>query len=275
MFPKLIDLGTVDLPFFGEVALVLPSYGVLFALAAVLSWSWFVRRGRTLGIAEERLFNLTFYTLLAGLLGAKLLLVLLDLPFYLSNPRELLGSIRSAGVLIGGVIGGTVLFIFYCRKHDLPVFKLGDAIAAPLAFGQAIGRLGCFSAGCCFGKPMSADSPFALIFTNPYAHDHTGVPLNIPLIPVQLIQFAADLILAGVLTLLWRKRIAPAGTVFWAYLIFYGLSRGSIEYLRGDVGRGVWIGGMLSTSQLLAIVGIVFGLIMWLRGRSRPEVDAT
>ena len=85
----------------------------------------------------------------------------------------------------------------------------------------------------------------------------------------------ADLVLAAVLTLLWRKRLAPAGSVFWAYLILYGVSRGSIEYLRGDLGRGVWFDGMLSTSQMLAIVGIVFGLIMWFRGRSRLKVDTT
>lgn len=274
MFPKILDLGRVDLPLFGEVDLVLPTYGMLFAASALVAWIWFVRRGRSLGIAEETLFNLSFYSLLAGLLGAKALLVLLDLEFYLSHPRELLGSLRSAGVLIGGVLGGAIAFVVYARRQGLPLLLLGDAVAAPLAAAQAVGRLGCFAAGCCYGKRAGGDAWWTLTFDSPYAHEHTGVPLHVPLIPIQLLQFAADLALAGVLTWLWRKRLKPEGSVFWCYLIFYGVSRGVLEFWRGDVSRGMWLDGRLSTSQSLAIVGIAFGLYMLWRGRRTSTADA-
>ena len=151
MYPILIDFGTYRLPFLGETHLFVPSYGLLFAVGTLLAWVWFMRRGRALGVPEEPLFNLTFYTLLGGILGAKLTLVLVDLRSYLEHPADLWGTLRSAGVLIGGVIAGAAVFVLYARRQGLPLFRLGDAIAAPLAMAQGVGRLGCFAAGCCWG----------------------------------------------------------------------------------------------------------------------------
>jgi prolipoprotein diacylglyceryltransferase len=76
VFPTLIDLGRHDLPLFGETHLFLPTYGVLFALGVVLAWAWFMRRTRESGVSEEQRFNLAFYSVLAGIIGAKLLLIL-------------------------------------------------------------------------------------------------------------------------------------------------------------------------------------------------------
>ena len=200
MFPILIDLGTWDLPLLGETPIFLPTYGALFAGSVVLGWWWFGRRARSLVIDADTRFNLPFYTLLAGLLGAKALLILLDWQFYLDNPKMILGTIRSAGVLLGGVIAGAGTFVFYCRRHGLPTWRLADAAVAPLTLAQGLGRLGCWAVGCCWGKATHADHPLATVFTDPRAGSQTGVPLDTPLIAVQPLQMVADLALAGFLT---------------------------------------------------------------------------
>jgi phosphatidylglycerol:prolipoprotein diacylglycerol transferase len=269
LFPLLVDFGRHDLPFFGETHLFLPTYGALFAAAALVAWSWFLRRGRALGVADDRLFNLSFYSLLGGIVGAKLALVALDWRSYLDDPGSLVGVLRSAGVLMGGVIGGAIVFVLYCLRQGLPLHVLGDAVAAPLALGQAIGRLGCFAAGCCWGRACDPHHPFAVTFSNPVAHEQTGVPLGVPLLAVQLIQLTSDLALALLLTALWRRRPAPAGTVFWLYVALYGITRATIEFWRGDVQRGLFFGGRWSTSQLIAIAAVGLATAMLVAGRAR------
>src|SRR6185436_10213640 len=113
MHPILIDFGTHQLPLLGERHLFLPTYGALFALGTVIALFWFVTRARGLGYSHDRVFNAAFYGLIGGLLGAKLTLILVDWRFYLENPVEILGTFRSAGVLMGGVLAGAVVFVLY------------------------------------------------------------------------------------------------------------------------------------------------------------------
>lgn len=266
MFPTLIDFGTHNLPLLGEKHLFLPTYGFLFAGGAVLAWWWFMRRGRDLDVSPDSLFNLSFYALLAGIVGAKALLVLLDWRVYLEHPAELLGTLRSAGVLVGGVVAAGLVFTLYARRNGLPLYRLADAIVAPLALAQGIGRLGCFSAGCCWGVPAHG-SGFSVTFTDPMSHAQTGVPLHVPLVPTQLFQMVNDLLLAAILTWLWRRRVKPAGTTLWIYVLLYSVGRGLIEFWRGDVARGLFFGDQVSTTQLFAAAGIVVASVMLLRGR--------
>ena len=276
MFPTLIDLGRHTLPLLGERHLFLPTYGFLFATGVVVAWIWFTRRARTLRVPEERLFNLTFYSVLSGILGAKALLIALDWRMYVEHPAEILGTLRSAGVLMGGVAAGALTFVLYCRRHGLPLWSLADAIAAPLVLAQAMGRLGCFSAGCCWGLRLDAGNPLAVVFTNPQAHEQTGVPLGVPLVPTQLLEMAYDLVLVALLTWFWRRRTRPAGTAFWLYVLLYGAGRAVLEVWRGDVHRGLFFGGAISTSQLISFAAILLALLMLARGlRERRAVDAT
>jgi phosphatidylglycerol:prolipoprotein diacylglycerol transferase len=275
--PILLDFGTHDLPLLGETHLFLPTYGVLFALATLLAWGWFLRRARALPIEPERAFNLTFYSLLAGLLGAKATLILVEWRHYLANPADLLASLRSAGVLLGGVLAGALVFVLYARRQRLPLLALGDAIAAPLALAQSVGRLGCTAAGCCWGVQLQDHPWWALVFRDPVAADQTGVPLQVPLFPSQPAQALNDLAIAGILTWLWRRRGKdglPEGAVFWWYLVLYGVTRGLLEHWRGDTARGLWFGGHVSTSQVLSALAALFGFAMLVRGmvRRRREV---
>jgi phosphatidylglycerol:prolipoprotein diacylglycerol transferase len=265
MHPILVDFGTVQIPGLGPTHLFLPTYGVIFAIGALAAWSWFLARARKLELPQEPVFNLAFYTLLAGLLGAKLTLIVVDASYYLEHPAEILGTIRSAGVLMGGVLAGALVFFLYARKHKLPVLALADAIVGPVALAQGIGRLGCFAAGCCYG--IGSDAWCAVRFTSVAAHDQTGVPLNTPLLPVQLFEFGFDILLAFVLSILWRRKLRPAGTVCWLYLVLYGAGRGALEFWRGDAVRGLWLGGSVSTSQLFSAASIAAGLFLLARGR--------
>lgn len=267
MHPILIDFGTRDLPWLGPTHLFLPTYGLLFATGALVAWWWFMRRARTLGFEGEPAFNLGFYSLLGGILGAKLTLLLVESRYYFDHPGEILGSLRSAGVLMGGVLCGAIVFAAYAKRHKMPLYRLGDAAAAPLAMAQAVGRLGCFSAGCCYGKPAPEGFPFSVTFTSTVANAQTGVPLGLALIPTQTIQAANDLLLAIVLTWMWRRRIQPDGTVFWWYVVLYGATRGLIEFWRGDTLRGVWFHGSASTSQILSLLAVAFGTFMLIRAR--------
>jgi phosphatidylglycerol:prolipoprotein diacylglycerol transferase len=337
MFPHLFESGDA----------YLPSYGVLFAAGVVLAWWWFSRNARSIGVPDHHVFNLAFYALLGGILGAKVLLVIVDWRFYASNPAEILGPfplagllaglglgalyglylvrrsgdvpgrpltrvvvwclvggvvgsklqlivpavtarlggaaapgligiepwfgslLRSAGVLIGGVIGGAAIFVGYARRHGLPTLRLTDAIVAPLALSQAIGRLGCFAAGCCYGK--ATDAWWGIVFTDPDSTRHTGVPLNEPLVPTQLIQFGNDLLLALVLTLLWRRKPEPAGSVLGWYVLLYGVSRTVIEFWRGDTARGLYLNGAVSTSQILSVAAALLAVVLLVRGRARAR----
>ena len=139
-----------------------------------------------------------------------------------------------------------------------------------MALAQGIGRLGCHAAGCCWGVPARPGSSFAVTFTDPQSALQTGVPLNVALVPTQLMQMTNDILLALVLTWLWRRRPEPPGTVFWIYVLLYSLGRGVIEFWRGDIQRGLYFEGMLSTSQIISIVGIVVsGAILLRRLRRR------
>lgn len=265
MHPILADFGTHDLPLLGMTHLFIPTYGVLFAAGALFAWWWFVRRAVQAGLPKDPIYSVAFWALIGGLFGAKATLIAVDLHYYLDHPMEILGTIRSAGVLMGGILFGALAFILAVRHHRLPLFTLGDAIAAPLALAQAIGRLGCYSAGCCWGVP--SDGWCAVRFTSTVAHDQTGVPLDTPLVPTQLIEFVFDLALAGLLTWMWRRRRKPAGTVFWVYLGLYSAGRALIEHWRGDAVRGLWLGASVSTSQLFAAIGIAIAVFFLVHDR--------
>ncbi len=119
--------------------------------------------------------------------------------------------------------------------------------------------------------PAGSHTRLAITFTDPVAHQQTGVPLHVPLIATQLMQMVNDLILAVVLTWLWRRRVEPDGTVMWIYVLLYSVSRGTIEFWRGDAQRGMFFGDSISTSQLFALLGIALASIMLFRGRRRLQ----
>ncbi|MFI5167093.1 MAG: prolipoprotein diacylglyceryl transferase [Thermoanaerobaculales bacterium] len=261
MHPVLIDLGFFQLP----------TYGVLLFTGIALGIFLAARRGKGVGLDGGRIADLGAWIVLWGLAGAKLLLVITD-PSYLRSLAGLWGMLRAGGVFYGGLIGAVGAAVVLLRRYQLPFFLTADVLAPSVALGHFFGRLGCFSAGCCYGAACS--KPWAVVFTHPLARDISGTPLGVPLHPTQLYEAAFNLVNFGFLAWLFRRR-PPAGSVLGAYLITYGSARFVIEFFRGDPDRGFVFGGALSTSQAIAAVAVPLGiaLVVWARMR-QPRGEA-
>ncbi len=251
MHPRLLTIPEFDLLGVSPGPFTLHTYGVLLAIA-FLAGLWVAsRQAKKAGLDANRVTDMAVWVLIAGLVGAKLLLVAVDWRYFTSSPSELFTLFKSGGVFYGGLIGGILVAWWYIRRHDLPGWRVVDAITPGVVTGQAIGRLGCFAAGCCYGKP--ADVPWAVTFTDVYSARAVGTPLDTPLHPSQLYEsFAAFMILFFLLWLAPRKKFN--GQVFVAYVALYSATRFVLEFWRGDLDRGVWFQGTLSTSQLIAVV---------------------
>jgi phosphatidylglycerol:prolipoprotein diacylglycerol transferase len=218
----------------------------------------------------ERVMDLGIWIIVSALIGAKLLLLVTDWRQFLSSPRQLLSLAQSGGVFYGGLILAVVVALWYIRRHKMPMWTTTDVFAPGIALGHVIGRLGCFLAGCCYGKVTTV--PWAVVFTDPFAAANAGTPLNVHLHPTQLYESGAEaLILVGLLAFEKRGRPYP-GRTFWSYMLAYGISRFIIEFFRGDAGRGLYFQQAISLSQIISIVLVPLSLVMlwWLSRQPSP-----
>ncbi len=234
--------------------ITLHTYGVLLAIGMVFAL-WVVGREATkLGLDAARVTDLAIYVLIAGLIGAKLLLIVVEWRFYWAHPSDLWAVLRSGGVFYGGLLGAMPVAWYYARRFALDGWTTADVLAPGVVLGQAIGRLGCLAAGCCHGRIASV--PWAVTFKDPYAYREVGTPLDVPLHPTQVYESLACFAIFGVLLyLLPRRRFR--GQVLAAYVALYSVARFLIEFYRGDAVRGsvkLFGGLQLYTSQLIALV---------------------
>ena len=281
MFPELFRIGNFPVN----------TYGVLLALAFLLALLVAARLAARDGLPRERVYDLGLWMLLAAIVGSKALMLFTE-PGYRENPWRLfsLDFLRSGGVFYGGFLGAAAVGYFLIRRYKLPWWKTADAFAPGIALGNAVGRQGCFAAGCCWGKPTLA--PWGVHFTE-LGHEVTGVPtvvshLDDPaqqalwaeklgglfqpvhLHPTQLYESLGALLVF--LFLLWlhrRKRFS--GQVILCYAALYAVMRFTIEIFRDDP-RGDILGLTtltgLSTSQMLSlIVGVGAVVLLVLRWR--------
>jgi phosphatidylglycerol:prolipoprotein diacylglycerol transferase len=261
MYPKLFDLGPVTVH----------TYGLLLALAFIVGIWLTSRNARIRGISPDSMWNMGLIIIFAALVGAKVLLFISDYSYYAQNPSEIfsLSTLRSTGVFYGGLIFGLVGAAWYLNRARLPGWKVADLAAPAIALGHSIGRLGCFSAGCCYGKPTHL--PWGVTFTSQYAYDNVGVPLNVPLHPTQLYEAAGNLLIFAYLQhRLSRKHFR--GQIILEYLMFYAALRFVIEFFRDDE-RGFVFHGLLSTSQFIGILTVIAAasLFLFLRRRATKQ----
>jgi phosphatidylglycerol:prolipoprotein diacylglycerol transferase len=260
VFPKLIHIGSF----------YLPTYGVMVALGFLAGLTVTTKLARRSGLDGEKITNLAVYCALAGLLGAKLLMFLFDWRTFLSDPGQIfsLSTLQAAGVFQGGLVLAFVTAFLYMRHNGLPWLKTLDAFAPGIAIGHAIGRIGCFMAGCCWGKECSL--PWAVRFTNPDAAELTGVPLNTPLHPSQLYEMATEALLFAFLY--WRSgKPHAAGKIMGLYLVLSSAARFVIEFTRFHE-QGLYWG--LSLTQWIAIA-VAFAGAMLLARSEVPSAKAT
>jgi len=279
MFPELFKIPYLNFTF--------NTYGFLLALAFIAGLYVMGRLAASDGLEKQKVYDLGLWVLAASLVGSKLLMVITEWDsFYRDNPRQIftLDFFRSGGVFYGGFIGAVIASLIVMKVYKLPWWRTADAFAPGVALGQMIGRIGCFSAGCCWGRPTSAF--YGVHFTD-RGHEITGVPTmvghlsdqiqrnvwadklgglgaSLHLHPTQLYEAGATLAIFIVLLLVFRHR-RFYGQVFLSYALLYAVARFIIEFWRDDP-RGEIFG--LSTSQFIAIVlaiGAMIVLILRLR----------
>jgi len=253
-------------------SLQVPTYGVLLASGLILAIYTAVRLGQREGLDRGRLLDFGTWLIVVGLVGAKVLMIVTDWSSYRNSPGEIfsIATLEAGGVFYGGFIAATLFAAWYVRVYRLPVRKIFDVYAPAIALGQSVGRLGCFAAGCDYGKPTN--SFLAVIFTNPRAHDITGVPMGTPLHPTQVYESLATLVIFAVL--LWRySRKKRDGEIFLTYLVLYAVARFFLEFLRGDEDRGFVFNHLLSTSQFIALLLLLSaaGLALLWYGRAGTQ----
>ncbi|HQZ98517.1 MAG TPA: prolipoprotein diacylglyceryl transferase [Pyrinomonadaceae bacterium] len=263
MYPELFHIGNFPIT----------TYGIWLTVGMLLGLFAASRLGARDGISKDRIYDLGLWTLVGGLVGSKVLMILVEPNVQVFT----LDFLRSGGVFYGGLIGGFLTVVGLMLYYKLPFWKVTDAFAPAVALGQAFGRQGCFAAGCCWGK--QTDSFLGIHFTE-LGHEYTGVPIYGPghtdlfLYPTQLIEsFTMFAVFAFLYWLHKRKKFD--GQVLVAYGIIYSIFRFLIEFIRDDP-RGDLFGLTtatgLSTSQLVSLlVAAVSIVFMIIRLRSAKE----
>ncbi len=258
MFPKLFHFGSF----------YLPTYGVLVALG-FLAGLWITTKlARRSGMNPELVTNLAVYCALAGLLGAKLLMLLFDWGAPDKPPVFSLSTLQAAGVWQGGFVLALIVAILYMRHNKMAPLATLDVFAPGIALGHAIGRIGCFAAGCCWGTECSL--PWAVTFRNPEAAELTGVPLGVPLHPSQIYEMLTEVTLFAMLYW-WYEKPHAAGRIMGAYLLFSSIARFGIEFTRFHE-QGLHYG--LSWTQWISIALAVFGIFLLFRPASDAMIRA-
>lgn len=246
----------------------LHTYGVLVALAFLAGLWMTARLARQAKLNVDSVTNLGVYCALAAIAGAKIMMFIVDMPYYVEHPGEIfsVASLQAGGVFYGGLLAALAVAAWYLRRTHLPGLLTADVFAPGIALGHGIGRLGCFSAGCCWG--VECHLPWAVTFTNPVANQLVGVPLNSPRHPTQIYEAFAEFIIFGILY--WRTRRGHApGAIISLYLILYSTARFIVEFFRFHEQGNLW-GGPLDTSQWISIGLFLLGASYFLAARRRP-----
>lgn len=224
------------------------------------------------GLDEDFAWNLGLVSIFSGIMGSKFLYAIVEPNYSLQHPSSLLTAdfMQAGGVWYGGLIAAISGGLAYVAYKKQPLLDSLDCFVPGIALGHGIGRLGCFAAGCCWGRATS--EPWGVTFTNPLANQLVGTPLNVRVHPTQLYEFATELALFALLLWVWKHK-QFSGQVFATYAFLYGIARFVLEFYRDDPGRGSVFGGVMSLTQLISIFMVVLGGLMWLQ-RPSPSLRA-
>ena len=227
-------------------------YGLMMALGFLAALGLCLLRGKKQGLREDIIWGIFYCAIIGGLLGSRVLYYIVELQEIIKDP-SILWNFRNGYVIYGGIIGGVVTSYVYCRIKKAMFIKYFDLVTPALALAQGFGRIGCFCAGCCYGKETHAW--YGITF-----HNSGFAPNGVKLIPTQLISSVGDFLIC-VLLLLYAGRKPKRGRVSALYLILYGVGRFALEFLRNDYRGSV---GVLSTSQFISIGIVAIGVVLYL-----------
>lgn len=275
MLPELFRI-----PAFGPLKepLALHTYGVLIAAGFVLVTQMLTREARRMGEPDpDRYADLAFYLLLVGLVGSRILFIIVNWADYKHNVAEIFMFWRGGLVFYGGFLLALAYAVWWAKRHHESFFKIADLYIPMVAFNHAWGRLGCLSAGCCYGRPTT--SPLGIQFPvesavqlTQHAQGLIGfADRPLPVHPTQIYEAAGEMCLF--VFLVWfRNRKRFHGQLLLIWLAIYPVLRSTIEIFRGDTERGFVVKGLLSTSQFISIFVVLLALALMLaRLKQRPQ----
>jgi phosphatidylglycerol:prolipoprotein diacylglycerol transferase len=247
MYPVLIKIGP----------LTVHTYGFLIAIGFLVALWLAIKQAKKTGVSEDKIIDLAFYCLVAAIIGSRLFFIITNWSYYAGRPFDMLKIWEGGLVFYGGLIFAVPTALLIVRWANLPLWKTFDIFAPSVAIGHAIGRLGCFCAGCCYGKPAE-NLPWSVIFTDPDSLAIRGVPLH----PSQIYESAGELLNFFILIII-RRRQSFDGQIFFLYIMNYSIIRAVVEMFRGDEVRGFIIPGVsISTGiSLLMFVSSAFMLL--------------
>lgn len=259
MHPVLFHIGGFELA----------SYGLMTALGYAAASLYLLPRAKKINLDADTFWNLIFIAFVGALAGAKLLFIILSWPelgaTFADKIANIIKDFRYGFVFFGGMIVSVGALVWYIKHKKLPLLKTADFMIVGLPLGHALGRVGCFLAGCCYGKPTTL--PWGVTFTDP----HTLVPpqlQGVSLHPTQLYEAALNLILFIVLHFAYKKPHKD-GKILAEYILCYGLMRFGLEFLRGDFRGGFVLG--LSPSQVISLLACACALALWLKFLRTPK----
>ncbi|MCL2873579.1 MAG: prolipoprotein diacylglyceryl transferase [Defluviitaleaceae bacterium] len=257
-------------PFVNFLGLVdIPVYGLLMVVGAGLSWISLIILNKIKNQLAFSDINLVFLLAICGsIVGASTLRPIMHLFRIIFNWHdyrsmtfmELFYYATGEIIFYGGFLGGLVTAILACRKFRIDTVAFFDIAAPALALAHAIGRIGCFFGGCCFGIALPNNHPLAVI----YPAESLGAPPNIPLLAMPLIESGYLFILFIILVIVYAKS-KTKGISSSIYLLIYPVGRFVLEFFRGDVIRGET--GFLTTSQVISAIILIFGAFYFINTR--------
>jgi phosphatidylglycerol---prolipoprotein diacylglyceryl transferase len=209
MFPVICRLGPVSIY----------SYGLMLAIAVVVCAFLLNRDAKRAGIPSDIIFDLIFWVVLSGILGARVFFILLNFHYFVQDPLEIVMINKGGLAWQGGLVFAIAAGLWFFKKKALSLPKMLDLVAPYIALGQAIGRIGCFLNGCCYGKAVA----WGIYFPVHNAHLH----------PTQLYSTVGLLVIFFILKRYQKVSPIP-GLVFVAYLFLASLLRFGIEFWRAD-----------------------------------------
>ena len=253
MYPELISFG----PF------TIYTYGLLVATGFLLGIAWTTHLGTKEGLEADKIHDTAFWIVILAVIGSRIVYGIVNIDYYIDNPIDFFKIWNGGLVFYGGLIGAFVAVAVCTRWYNLDFWQFADIAAPGAALGHAIGRLGCFFAGCCYG--IESTGPLAVTFTNVQSMAPVGIPLH----PTQLYdsanEFTIFLILAAIRP--WRKF---KGQIFWTWVGLYAIGRAIVEQYRGDP-RGVYFDGVVSTSQIIAGVVLTVAIGSYVKNAMSPK----
>ena len=241
MHPILFHIGSFEMA----------SYGLMMALAYLIPTWYLYRRLHYIKLDKDTFFNIIFIAFVSALIGSKLLYLIVSWPeMGATFTEKIITAVRTfryGFVFFGGAIVAICTLLYYLKKKKLPVLQIADFYIVALPLGHAVGRIGCFLAGCCHGRPT--DMPWGVVFNDPHtlvAPQYIGIPLH----PTQLYEVILNLVLFFILQHFYKKPHRN-GTILAMYIIGYACLRFFIEFFRGDFRGGFLLG--MSPSQCIAL----------------------